>query len=66
MTVHPVILALLVSGAYNAVGNWGWYTQNPPFSTACSECICFWDSRSSPSRWSSWRGKNRFDPIEAG
>jgi uncharacterized membrane protein len=27
--VHPAILVLLVSGAYNAWGNWAWYTRNP-------------------------------------
>src|ERR1700722_9488531 len=30
MIVHPVVLVLLVSGAYNAWRNWSWYTQNPP------------------------------------
>jgi uncharacterized membrane protein len=30
MIVHPVVLVLLLSGVYNARGNWRWYTQNPP------------------------------------
>ena len=28
--VHPAILVLLVSGVYNTMGNWPWYTRNPP------------------------------------
>jgi len=30
MIVHPVVLVLLLSGAYNAWRNWRWYTQDPP------------------------------------
>lgn len=30
MIVHPVVLALLLSGGYNAWRNWRWYSQNPP------------------------------------
>ena len=30
MTVHPAILGLLVSGAYNTVGNWQVYSLNRP------------------------------------
>jgi len=30
MIVHPVVLALLVSGGYNAWRNMRWYSQNPP------------------------------------
>jgi uncharacterized membrane protein len=30
MIVHPAVLALLLSGGYNAWRNWRWYTQNPP------------------------------------
>lgn len=30
MVTHTAILLLLLTGAYNAYGNWGWYKANPP------------------------------------